>query len=81
MQAKHIRFEDELNGYAVYQPTIYVDGDGVWISEVRRRRNEGTKGRGLTMDDAHIFLREDQIEDEIFRVLDIVELVLGKRSG
>jgi len=37
--------------------------------------------RGLTMDDAHIFLREDQIEDEIFRLLDIVELVLGKTFG
>ena len=37
--------------------------------------------RGLTMDDAHIFLRPDQIEDEIFRLLDIVELVLGKTFG
>ena len=37
--------------------------------------------RGLTMDDAHIFLREDQIEDEIFDLLDIVELVLGKTFG
>jgi len=37
--------------------------------------------RGLTMDDAHIFLREDQIEQEIFNLLDIVELVLGKTFG
>jgi threonyl-tRNA synthetase len=37
--------------------------------------------RGLTMDDAHIFLREDQIEQEIFDLLDIVELVLGKTFG
>ncbi|HVH10415.1 MAG TPA: threonine--tRNA ligase [Gemmatimonadales bacterium] len=37
--------------------------------------------RGLTMDDAHIFLREDQIEQEIFQLLDIVELVLGKTFG
>src|SRR5206468_6503863 len=36
---------------------------------------------GLTMDDAHIFLREDQIEQEIFQLLDIVELVLGKTFG
>src|SRR5439155_21487447 len=35
----------------------------------------------LTMDDAHIFLREDQIEQEIFQLLDIVELVLGKTFG
>jgi threonyl-tRNA synthetase len=33
------------------------------------------------MDDAHIFLREDQIEQEIFHLLDIVELVLGKTFG
>jgi len=26
------------------------------------------------MDDAHLFLREDQIEQEIFQLLDIVEL-------
>src|SRR5256886_15080630 len=37
--------------------------------------------RGLTMDDAHIFLREDQFEQEIFQLLDIVELVLGKTFG
>jgi threonyl-tRNA synthetase len=37
--------------------------------------------RGLSMDDAHIFLREDQITDEIFALLDIVDLVLGKTFG
>src|SRR5438876_6698561 len=37
--------------------------------------------RGLSMDDAHIFLREDQIEQEIFELLDIVELVMGKTFG
>jgi len=37
--------------------------------------------RGLTMDDAHIFVRPDQIEDEIFQLLDIVELVLGRTFG
>jgi threonyl-tRNA synthetase len=37
--------------------------------------------RGLTMDDAHVFLRPEQIEDEIFALLDIVELVLGKTFG
>src|SRR5256885_13135447 len=37
--------------------------------------------RGLTMDDAHLFLRPDQIEEEIFRLLDVVELVLGKTFG
>uniref|UniRef100_A0A7J3ZIG2 Threonine--tRNA ligase n=1 Tax=Fervidicoccus fontis TaxID=683846 RepID=A0A7J3ZIG2_9CREN len=32
-----------------------------------------TRVRGMTQDDAHIFLREDQIEDEIARLLELVE--------
>ena len=56
------------------------------IANVYRNERSGTlhgmlRVRGLTMDDAHVFLREDQIEDEIFRLLDIVELVLGKTFG
>jgi threonyl-tRNA synthetase len=37
--------------------------------------------RGLTMDDGHIFLRPDQIEEEIFALLDVVELVMGQTFG
>jgi threonyl-tRNA synthetase len=56
------------------------------IANVYRNERSGTlhgmlRVRGLSMDDAHIFLREDQIEDEIFALLDIVELVLGKTFG
>jgi threonyl-tRNA synthetase len=56
------------------------------VASVYRNERSGTlhgmlRVRGLTMDDAHVFLREDQIEDEIFRILDIVELVLGKTFG
>jgi threonyl-tRNA synthetase len=56
------------------------------VANVYRNERSGTlhgmlRVRGLTMDDAHVFLREDQIEDEIFRILDIVELVLGKTFG
>src|SRR5713101_542988 len=56
------------------------------IANVYRNERSGTlhgmlRVRGLTMDDAHIFLREDQIEDEIFHLLDIVELVMGKTFG
>src|SRR6266568_8250466 len=56
------------------------------IANVYRNERSGTlhgmlRVRGLTMDDAHIFLREDQIEQEIFNLLDIVELVLGKTFG
>ena len=56
------------------------------IANVYRNERSGTlhgmlRVRGLTMDDAHIFLREDQIEQEIFQLLDIVDLVLGKTFG
>jgi threonyl-tRNA synthetase len=56
------------------------------IANVYRNERSGTlhgmlRVRGLTMDDAHIFLRPDQIEDEIFGVLDIIELVLGQTFG
>ena len=56
------------------------------IANVYRNERSGTlhgmlRVRGLSMDDAHIFLREDQIEDEIFNMLDIVELVMRKTFG
>src|SRR5436305_1203626 len=56
------------------------------IANVYRNERSGTlhgmlRVRGLTMGDAHLFLREDQIEQEIFQLLDIVELVLGKTFG
>src|SRR6266567_3984625 len=56
------------------------------IANVYRNERSGTlhgmlRVRGLSMDDAHIFLREDQIEQEIFEMLDIVDLVMGKTFG
>src|SRR6266480_1310789 len=56
------------------------------IANVYRNERSGTlhgmlRVRGLSMDDAHIFLREDQIEEEIFNLLDIVDLVMGKTFG
>jgi len=56
------------------------------IANVYRNERSGTlhgmlRVRGLSMDDAHIFLREEQIAQEIFELLDIVELVLGKTFG
>jgi len=53
------------------------------VANVYRNERSGTlhgmlRVRGLTMDDGHIFLRPDQIEDEIFELLDIVELVMGR---
>src|SRR5256885_16216882 len=56
------------------------------IANVYRNERSGTlhgmlRVRGLSMDDAHIFLREDQIEEEIFRLLDIVDFVMAKTFG
>jgi len=56
------------------------------IANVYRNERSGTlhgmlRVRGLTMDDGHLFLRPDQIEEEIFALLDVVELVMGKTFG
>src|SRR2546426_8801309 len=56
------------------------------VANVYRNQRSGTlhgmlRVRGLSMDDAHIFLREDQIEEEIFRLLDIVDFVMAKTFG
>jgi len=58
------------------------------IANVYRNERSGTlhgmlRVRGLTMDDAHIFLEPEKeaIEKEIFELLDIVEFVLGKTFG
>ncbi len=56
------------------------------VANVYRNELSGTlhgllRVRGLTMDDAHIFCREDQIEDEIFDILDLTDLVLKRTFG
>lgn len=53
------------------------------VANVYRNERSGTlhgmlRVRGLTMDDAHVFCREDQIEDEIFSILDLIDVVLGQ---
>jgi len=50
------------------------------LGTVYRYERSGTlhgllRVRGMTQDDAHIFLREDQVEEEVSRVLDLVEEV------
>ncbi len=52
------------------------------IANVYRNERSGTlhgllRVRGLTMDDAHIFCTPGQIEDEIFGMLDLVDLVMS----
>ncbi len=56
------------------------------VANVYRNELSGTlhgllRVRGLTMDDAHIFCREDQIEDEIFELMDLTDLVLSRTFG
>ncbi|MBI2072967.1 MAG: threonine--tRNA ligase [Gemmatimonadetes bacterium] len=56
------------------------------VANVYRNELSGTlhgmlRVRGLTMDDAHIFCREDQIEQEIFEMLDLTDFVLSQTFG
>ena len=56
------------------------------VANVYRNERSGTlhgmlRVRGLTMDDAHIFCTMDQVEEEIFQVLDLVDFVLSKTFG
>ncbi len=56
------------------------------IANVYRNELSGTlhgllRVRGLSMDDAHIFCSEDQIEDEIFDLIDLTDLVLHRTFG
>jgi threonyl-tRNA synthetase len=56
------------------------------VANVYRNERSGTlhgmlRVRGLTMDDAHIFCREDQIEDEIFDMLGLTDFVLSETFG
>ena len=56
------------------------------IANVYRNERSGTlhgmlRVRGLTMDDGHLFLRPDQIQDEIALCLELVDFVLGKTFG
>src|SRR2546422_1059109 len=53
------------------------------IANVYRNERSGTlhgmlRVRGLTMDDAHVFLRQDHIEDEMFQLLDLVDLAMAR---
>ncbi len=56
------------------------------VASVYRNERSGTlhgllRVRGLTMDDAHVFCREDQIEDEIYSMLDLADYVLADTFG
>jgi threonyl-tRNA synthetase len=56
------------------------------IANVYRNERSGTlhgmlRVRGLTMDDGHLFMREDQVEDEIATCVELVDYVLRQTFG
>jgi threonyl-tRNA synthetase len=56
------------------------------VANVYRNERSGTlhgllRVRGLSMDDAHIFCRLDQVEDEIFLCLDQVDRIIRQTFG
>jgi threonyl-tRNA synthetase len=56
------------------------------IGNVYRNERSGTlhgmlRVRGLTMDDGHLFMRPDQIEEEIATCVDLVDYVLRRTFG
>ncbi|MFQ5550584.1 MAG: threonine--tRNA ligase, partial [Gemmatimonadales bacterium] len=62
-------------------PVRLAEVASVYRNEMSGALHGMLRVRGLTMDDAHIFCREDQIEDEIFDILELVDLVIGKTFG
>lgn len=53
------------------------------LGTVYRYERSGTlhglmRVRGFTQDDAHIFCLPEQVEDEIIKVLDLTEAILGR---
>src|SRR3989475_6107767 len=62
-------------------PIRLAEGANVYRNERSGTLHGMLRVRGLTMDDAHIFLREDQIEDEIYQLLDLVALDMARTSG
>jgi len=64
--------------------TAICDSDSPRSPRVPRRACRGARHaavRGLSMDDAHLFLREDQIEQEIFQLPTSWSWCWGRRSG
>src|SRR3989454_1048418 len=64
-----------------FQLRRFIEDTNVYRNERSGTLHGMLRVRGLTMDDAHIFLREDQIEDEIFQLLDLVDLVMARTFG
>ena len=70
------KYKSQLRSYR-HLPLRYAE-----LGTVYRYERSGTlhglmRVRGFTQDDAHIFCREDQLEDEIVSILDFTLFILG----
>ena len=62
-------------------PIRLAEVTNVYRNELSGALHGMLRVRMLTMDDAHVFCREDQIEEEIFQMLDLVDFVIGETFG
>jgi threonyl-tRNA synthetase len=54
-------------------PVRFADFDKLYRNEISGALTGLFRVRELTQDDAHIFVRDDQVEDELVRVLDMID--------
>ena len=59
-------------------PLRYAELGTVYRNELSGTLHGLLRVRGITIDDAHIFCRPDQIEDELCNVLDLAQKILGR---
>jgi threonyl-tRNA synthetase len=58
-------------------PSRYGESSSDYRNEKSGTLHGMLRVRGLTMDDAHIFCRPDQVEDEIYALLDLADYIYG----
>lgn len=69
-------FKDTLRSYRDL-PLRWAEMGTVYRREMSGALHGLMRVRGFTQDDAHLFIREDQIEEEIIRVMEFIMDVLG----
>ena len=73
----HIRiFKSEQRSYRDL-PVRLAEFGTVYRWEQSGELNGMTRVRGFTQDDAHLFIREDQLQDEVQGCLSLVKLVFS----
>ena len=69
-------YKDRLRSYREL-PMRWAELGTVYRHEMSGALHGLMRVRGFTQDDAHVFCREDQIEDEILKILDLTLSMLG----